>query len=151
MGMADTTNNAGLKSSGWRPDPIWLIILTIPVVIRNLDPVQFRPIVSETLSSFGHTSIFIAFAVLAVAYLKASGAAAMIARVFEGNEVRMIVFAAAFGGPKPWTGKDMRKAHKHLDLTEKDFNVIAEHLQAALKELKVDNVDDYQELKQYGL
>lgn len=45
--------------------------------------------------------------------------------------------AAAFGGPNPWTGKDMRKAHKNLDLKEKDFAVIAEHLVASLKELKV--------------
>ena len=100
--MADTTNTAALKASGWRPDPIWLIILAIPALIWILDPNQLRPIVSETLSSFGHTSIFIAFAVLAVAYLKASGAATMIARVFEGNEIRMIVFAAAFGGLSPF-------------------------------------------------
>jgi hemoglobin len=32
----------------------------------------------------------------------------------------------------------MRKAHKHLDVNEKDFNVIAGHLQTTLKELKVD-------------
>jgi len=45
---------------------------------------------------------------------------------------------AALGGPLPYEGKDLRKAHAHLDLTEKDFNVIAEHLQSTLKELKVD-------------
>lgn len=45
--------------------------------------------------------------------------------------------AAAFGGPEPWTGKDMRKAHIHLDLTEADFNAIAGHLQATLEHLKV--------------
>ena len=46
--------------------------------------------------------------------------------------------SAALGGPEPWTGKDMRKAHKRLDLTEADFNAIAGHLQATLEELKVD-------------
>ena len=45
---------------------------------------------------------------------------------------------AAFGGPKPWTGKNMRKAHKHLDLTEEDFGAIAGHLVSTLKDLKVD-------------
>lgn len=45
--------------------------------------------------------------------------------------------AAALGGPEPWTGKDMRKAHASLEITESDFNVIAEHLQATLEELKV--------------
>ncbi len=46
--------------------------------------------------------------------------------------------SAAFGGPVPWKGKDMRKAHADLDINEKDFNVIAGHLQTTLKELKVD-------------
>lgn len=46
--------------------------------------------------------------------------------------------AAAFGGPKPYKGKDLQKAHAHLNLTEADFNVIAGHLQATLTELKID-------------
>jgi len=45
--------------------------------------------------------------------------------------------SAAFGSPVKWTGKDMRTAHKHLDLKESDFNAIAGHLQATLEELKV--------------
>lgn len=45
---------------------------------------------------------------------------------------------AALGGPKPWDGKDMRKAHANLDLKESDFAAIAEHLQATLEELKVE-------------
>jgi len=45
--------------------------------------------------------------------------------------------AAAFGGPVPYTGKDLRKAHRNLDLKESDFNAIAGHLQATLKELKI--------------
>ena len=45
--------------------------------------------------------------------------------------------SAAFGSPVPWTGKDMRKAHKHLDLKESDFGAIAGHLQATLQELKI--------------
>ena len=47
--------------------------------------------------------------------------------------------AAAFGGPVPYEGKDMRKAHAHLDLKESDFNAIAGHLEATLKELKINN------------
>ncbi len=46
--------------------------------------------------------------------------------------------SAAFGGPKPWTGEDMRTAHKNLDLKEKDFQAVAENLQSTLEELKVD-------------
>ena len=46
--------------------------------------------------------------------------------------------SAALGGPEPWTGKDMRQAHKSLDLTEEDIGAIAGHLMATLEELKVD-------------
>ncbi len=46
--------------------------------------------------------------------------------------------ATALGGPEPWTGKDMRAAHKNLpDLKESHFNAVAENLQATLVELKV--------------
>jgi len=45
--------------------------------------------------------------------------------------------SAALGGPTPWEGKDLRKAHSDMDLTEVHFNAIAEHLQATLEELKV--------------
>lgn len=46
--------------------------------------------------------------------------------------------AAAFGSPVAWTGKDLREAHANLDLREADFTAIAENLQAALVELKLD-------------
>lgn len=45
--------------------------------------------------------------------------------------------SAALGSPVPYTGKDMRKGHAHLDLTEEHFNAIAENLVATLKELKI--------------
>ena len=45
--------------------------------------------------------------------------------------------SAAFGGPLPWTGKDMRKAHTGMGLTEVHFNAIAENLVNTLKDFKV--------------
>jgi hemoglobin len=46
--------------------------------------------------------------------------------------------SAALGGPIPWEGKDMRKAHAKLPgLNESHFNAVAENLQATLSELKV--------------
>lgn len=45
--------------------------------------------------------------------------------------------SAAFGGPLPWTGKDMRKAHDGMGLTEEHFNAIAENLVSTLKDFKV--------------
>ncbi|MBI3882159.1 MAG: hypothetical protein HY301_19125 [Verrucomicrobia bacterium] len=46
--------------------------------------------------------------------------------------------SAAFGGPIPWTGKDMRKAHANLPgLNETHFNAIAENLKSTLEDLKI--------------
>ncbi len=46
--------------------------------------------------------------------------------------------AAALGGPIPWTGKDLRKAHEHITgLTDEHFNAVAENLQKTLVEFKV--------------
>ncbi|MDI1315024.1 group 1 truncated hemoglobin [Prosthecobacter sp.] len=45
--------------------------------------------------------------------------------------------SAAFGGPLPWTGKDMRKAHEGMGITEEQFNAIAENLVNTLKDLKI--------------
>jgi hemoglobin len=46
--------------------------------------------------------------------------------------------SAALGGPIPWTGKDMRKAHANLPgLNDTHFNAVAENLQKTLEELKV--------------
>lgn len=43
----------------------------------------------------------------------------------------------AFGGPNHYSGKDMRKAHAHLNLGEGHFDAVMENLGATLKELGV--------------
>lgn len=46
--------------------------------------------------------------------------------------------SAAFGGPIPYSGKDLRKAHANLpDLRDAHFDAVAENLQKTLEELKV--------------
>jgi hemoglobin len=45
--------------------------------------------------------------------------------------------SAALGGPLPWVGKDMRKAHEDLEIKEEHFKAIAENLIAVLQDLKV--------------
>lgn len=42
-----------------------------------------------------------------------------------------------FVGPNNYTGKNMREAHKHMDLTEEHFGAVAENLVNTLKELEV--------------
>jgi hemoglobin len=43
----------------------------------------------------------------------------------------------AFGGPNNYTGKDMREAHKDMNLTEEHFGAVAECLVGTLQELSV--------------
>lgn len=43
----------------------------------------------------------------------------------------------AFGGPNNYSGKDMRAAHKSMDLTEQHFSAVAGHLNGTLEELSV--------------
>jgi hypothetical protein len=54
------------------------------------------------ISALGGTAPFILFAVLAVAYLKASGAETLLATAFKGAQVRMIFLAALLGGLSPF-------------------------------------------------
>jgi len=43
----------------------------------------------------------------------------------------------AFGGMPNYSGKNMREAHKHLNLKEEHFGAVAGHLQTTLEELNV--------------
>ncbi len=80
----------------------WTITLGIPVVVLLLDPANAAGVVAVALKAFGGTARYIMLAVLLIAWLKASGAEAMIANAFRGREVRMIFLAALFGGLAPF-------------------------------------------------
>ena len=85
-----------------RLDRVWLALALILALLAALDSVQFLPSIHFTAEALLATAPYLIFAVASVAYLKASGAEAMIARAFEGREVRMIVLAALFGGLAPF-------------------------------------------------
>jgi len=101
MTMADT-------ATGPRPGPlarvdrVWLAIAGILALVAVLDPPQAIPTITFAASSLAHTGVFIVFAVLAVAWLKATGAEALVARAFEGRQLRMIAMAALLGGLSPF-------------------------------------------------
>lgn len=60
----------------------------------------------------------------------------------ESQHVKQKAFLTmAFGGPNAYTGKDMREAHKHMNLTEEHFNAVAECLVTTLQELNVSEED----------
>lgn len=101
--MTDTTQAALRLPALWkRTDKAWLAILLILLLLAGLDPAQLSPTVRFASGALLHTAPFIVFAVLAVGYLKATGAEALLARAFEGREMRMIVLAALMGGLSPF-------------------------------------------------
>lgn len=85
-----------------RIDKAVLVSGLIVAALAVLDPAALLPTLGFAVGAFGHTLPFIAFAVLAVGYLKASGAENLLARAFEGNQARMILFAALIGGLSPF-------------------------------------------------
>ncbi|WP_421906298.1 permease [Mameliella sp.] len=98
--MADTSTTATR-----RLPPVskaWLASAVLLALVALIDWPQFWPTVTFTAGALGHTAPFILFAVLAVAYLKATGAETLLARAFEGREVRMIFLAALLGGMSPF-------------------------------------------------
>ena len=48
------------------------------------------------------TAAYILLALMATGFLKATGAEPVIAKAFQGNEVKMIVFASIVGGLAPF-------------------------------------------------
>ncbi len=98
--MSDTTQHAPRRIP--MPGKAWFASALILAAIAVFDPSYFWPAVTFTAGALGHTAGFIAFAVLAVAYLKSTGAETLLARAFEGNAARMIVMAALLGGLSPF-------------------------------------------------
>jgi uncharacterized membrane protein YraQ (UPF0718 family) len=98
--MADTTQpqTAPFKL---RPNA-WWATLAIILGVALWDNPQLIPTLSFAAKALAGTAPFIIFAVLAVAYLKATGAETLLARAFEGNPARMIVMAALLGGLSPF-------------------------------------------------
>ena len=85
-----------------RPDMAWILIALIPLGLAFYDLQEALDAIGFAGRAIAHTGVFIAFAVLAVAYLKATGAETLLAKAFEGRELRMIVSAALLGGLSPF-------------------------------------------------
>ncbi len=80
----------------------WTLIPLIPLVVWLLDSANTDKLLTIASQALLGTAPFILFAVLLIAYLKATGAEVLVSRAFEGRENRMIVFAAFFGGLAPF-------------------------------------------------
>jgi uncharacterized membrane protein YraQ (UPF0718 family) len=85
-----------------RIDGAWLAVVILLAGLAAFDPDQLPKSIRFAAGALANTAPYIAFAVLAVAYLKASGAESIVAKAFEGRQVRMIVLAAMMGGLSPF-------------------------------------------------
>ncbi|MEP2716181.1 permease [Pseudophaeobacter sp.] len=106
--MADLSHNssdpapkASSLSLDWLKTP-WTLNVLILVAVAILDPGKFQAVIRFAAAALAHTGQYILFAVLLLAYLKATGAEVMVARAFVGRETRMIFLAAIFGGLAPF-------------------------------------------------
>ncbi|MEL6889190.1 MAG: permease, partial [Pseudomonadota bacterium] len=91
--MADTTTPAPRATWLSRIDRVWLATLLIILGVLIIDAPRTGDVVGFAVRALAGTLPFIAFAVFAIAYLKATGAENLLARAFEGNPARMIVMA----------------------------------------------------------
>jgi len=81
---------------------VWLMVMIIPLLILVFDAEKFNTILLFALNALLGTIPFIFFAVILVAYLKASGAESMVSKAFKGKEVRTIFIATLVGGLAPF-------------------------------------------------
>lgn len=85
-----------------RIDKAWLALVVLLVALAIFDTPAFIPSVQFGTNALLSTAPFIAFAVLAIGYLKATGAENLLAKAFVGREVQMILMAALLGGLSPF-------------------------------------------------
>ena len=101
--MTDLSARVSAPPAVWRRlDKAWLAIGLIPLLLAVFDPGQVLPTLKFAFTALGSTGPFIVFAVLAVAFMKATSAESLLARAFEGREIRMIALAALLGGLSPF-------------------------------------------------
>jgi len=81
---------------------VWGVIGAIVLLVAGLAPEQLPRILTIVVGALASTAPYIAVAVLLIAGLKATGAEALVAKAFEGREVRMIFLAALLGGLRPF-------------------------------------------------
>ena len=101
--MTDLGQTLPALSARWRRiDKVWLLIVAVPLLVWLLDAARLGAVLGQAAGSLAGTAPFILFAVLAIGWLKATGAEGLVARAFEGRELRMILLAALAGGLAPF-------------------------------------------------
>ena len=83
-------------------DGAWLAVVLLLAGVAAFDPAQLPKSIQFAAGALANTAPYILFAILAVAYLKATGAEAIVAKAFEGRQVKMIILASMMGGLSPF-------------------------------------------------
>ena len=101
--MTDLSQRSPSLPGFWRRiDKPWLLVVLIPALVALFDPAQFWPTIQMVAGAMSHTGIFIVIAISLVAYVKAAGAETLLAKAFEGDQVKMVMMAALLGGLSPF-------------------------------------------------
>ena len=101
--MAELTQSPKTARHLWaQVDKAWLASAVIIASLALFVPAEFWTLLRDVLGNLATTGIFIAFAVFLIAYLRATGAEAVVGRAFQGNQARMVVVAALVGGLAPF-------------------------------------------------
>lgn len=86
----------------WRLGTAWSLIALILLALLIVVPQDLVTHIRFAAAALGHTGIFITFAVISVALLKATGAEAIVAEAFKGAPLRMVILASLVGGLAPF-------------------------------------------------
>jgi len=97
-----TTPGRSLRSLWDRVDGAVATMLAVLAALVVFDPAQAGPSLRFASEALLQTAPIILFAVLAIGYMKASGAETLLSKAFTGREGRMIVMAALLGGLSPF-------------------------------------------------
>jgi len=102
--MSDITQSAATRQWPWKSwlTLPWAVVVIVPLLVFLLDRPNALPVTAFATNALVGTLPYILIAVIMIAWLKAAGAEAYVARAFEGRETRMIVFAALLGGLAPF-------------------------------------------------
>jgi uncharacterized membrane protein YraQ (UPF0718 family) len=83
-------------------DNAWKAFIAIFLLVLALAPTDVPSVLQSLLGNLAHTGVFVLFAVLLLAWLRATGAEALVGRAFQGQEYRMIILASMVGGLAPF-------------------------------------------------
>ena len=100
--MTDISAQSHTRNTSWIFDRVLISMLAIIALVAIFAPDDLMPTLRFTFENILSTGVFIAFAVLLVAYLRATGAETIVSEAFKGNEIRMIFLASMVGGLLPF-------------------------------------------------